>query len=202
MSIEADDVLRVVQTLNYVDGNIAQNVFNCIVQGAGPYTEADIILDMEDWMDEVYGNLAANIANNLTAGDVKIYKRDTVGDDWDEVGTGTVTFVPANTQEMLPHGVACMSRALTTDPDVQGRKFWAGFVEGNQIDGSWMASLTTAVGAATADWITSFVGAATGSTFWPGVWSVVQNDFKGFLSAYIVNTIINYQRRRRPGVGV
>ena len=53
-----------------------------------------------------------------------------------------------------------------------------------------------------ADWYLPFVGAATGATFTPGVWSVVGLLFKAAVDHIAANAIPAYQRRRKRNVGI
>jgi hypothetical protein len=203
MTVTDDDILRVVQTLTWADGNIIQNVYNCKISGGGgPYDDQDVADDMADWMDTIYDGLAAAMSSELNTGEAVTYLFDPVGSDWDEVAGDVPTFTPAAGGEYLPTGVAAMARANSTDPDVQARKFFGGFTEDVAIDGGWTTSALALLVAAGLDWITAFTGTATGATFTPGVWSPTTTTFFAFVAHLIVNGIANYQRRRRPGVGV
>lgn len=203
MSVAENSILRVVQQLTWSDGNIMQNVFNMTVSGGTPpYDDQEVANDAADWMDEIYDGLAAAMSDELNTGEATVYKYDPVGDDWDEVASDVPTFTPVAGGEYLPTGVAAMIRANSTDPDVQGRKFFGGFTEDVQLDGGWTGTFIALLILAALDWITPFVGASTGADFVPGVWSPTQTAFKAFVEHSIVNGIANYQRRRRPGVGI
>ena len=203
MSVAENTILRVVQQLTWDDGNIMQNVFNCKISGGSPpYDDQDVADDAADWMDDVYDGQAAAMADNIATGEATVYKYDPVGNDWDEVAGDVPTFTPISGGQYLPTGVAGMVRANSIDPDVQGRKFFGGFTEDVSEDGGWTTSMLVILLAAALDWITPFTGAASGATFTPGVWSVVNTAFYEFVEHTIINAIANYQRRRRPGVGI
>lgn len=203
MAVTDNDILRVVQTMTWDDGNIIQNVYNCkITGGGGPYDDQDVADDMAEWMDEIYDGLAGVLSSELNVGEAVTYLYDAVGDDWDEVAGAVPTFAPIAIGQYLAQGVAAMVRANSTDPDVQARKFFGGLTEDSSIDGGWSVSVLASLVAAGLDWITPFVGTETGATITPGVWSPTQSLFFAFVEHLIVNAIANYQRRRRPGVGV
>lgn len=203
MTVPENAILRVVQQFTWDDGNIMQNVFNCSIDGGSPpYVDQEVADDMAEWMEEIYDGLVAAMSDHLTAGEATTYVWDSVGQDWDEVGSSIPSLTPVAGGEYLAHGVAAMIRATTTDPDVQGRKFFGGFTEDVAVDGGWTASALTLLAAAAIDWIAISVGTSTGGTITPGVWSVVGLQLHNFVGQSIVNAIANYQRRRRPGVGI
>lgn len=203
MSITDGEVLRVVASLLWLDGNVNQNVFNCVVTGGSPpFDDDDVIDDMEDWLDDMYANITANISDNLDGNEIIVYKYDSVDDDWDEVGSQSFSWNPSATQEELPRGVAGLVRLWTTDPDVQGKKYIGGLTEAAIIDGLIQAGTLTAMLGFGSDWQTPFVGTASGATFTPGIWSVANTVFKSAVIHFAASAICAYQRRRKRGVGI
>lgn len=203
MSITDGTVLRVVAQMLWTDGNINQNVFNCVVTGAGaPWDESDIVDDMEDWLDDMYANLTSTLSDELDGNSVTVYEWDSVDSDWDEVGSQAWVWNPTNTGEQLPRGVAGLINLWTSDPDVQGKKYIPGFTEGNITDGLFNAGVLTTLLAFALDWYTPFVGATSGGTFTPGIWSVASSVFKAAVDHYATSTIPAYQRRRKRNVGI
>ena len=203
MSVADGDILRIVASLLWTDGNINQNVFNCKMSGAGaPWDDDDIIDDAEDWLDNMYANLVTTCSDEIDGNEVIVYKYDTVHDDWDEVGSQSWTFNPTAASEQLPRGVAGLVRLWTYDADVQGKKYIPAMVEVNLEDGLFNAGQITALLAFAADWYAAFVGATSGGTFTPGVWSVVGKVFRQALDHFATSTIPAYQRRRKRTVGI
>lgn len=203
MTIIDTDVLRVVASFLWTDGNVNQNVFNCVVSGGGgPYTDADVLDDMEDWLDDMYVNVVGNLSDELDGNEVIVYKWDTVGLDWDEVGSQAWSFNPSAAAEQLPRGVAGLVRLWSTDPDVQGKKYIPGLTETGLTDGLFSAGTITALLAFALDWYTPLVGLASGATFTPGIWSVVGSVFRNAIDHYATSTIPAYQRRRKRNVGI
>lgn len=203
MSITDATVLRLVASMLWTDGNVAQNVFNAVVTGAGsPWDEEDIIDDLEDWLDDMYLNIAGNISENLDPNELVVYKYDSVDDDWDEVGSQAWTYTFTQTSQELPRGVAALVRLWTTDPDVQGKKYIPGLTEIGSDSGLWVAQTITNLLAFAADWYTPFTGAASGATFTPGIWSVKGKVFKAGVNHVATSTIPAYQRRRKRNVGI
>lgn len=203
MSITSGDVLRIVASMLWTDGNVNQNVFNAVITGAGsPFDDQDIIDDAEAWLDNMYANLTTLASDEIDGNEVVVYKYDSVDDDWDEVGSQTWTWNPSAAGDQMPRGVAGLVRLWTSDPDVQGKKYVPGLTEGVAIDGLWNAALITALLAFGADWYLPFVGGISGATFTPGVWSVVGTVFKAGIDHIATSTIPAYQRRRKRNVGI
>lgn len=203
MSVIDTDVLRVVASMLWLDGNVAQNVFNCVVSGGGgPYTDQDVVDDMEDWLDNMYANMTSFCVDEIDGNEVIVYKYDSGDDDWDEVGSNTWTWNPTITGDQFPRGVAGLVRLWTTDPDVQGKKYLAGLAETTATDGLFIAATLTGMLAFAADWYTPFAGAASGATFTPGIWSVVGSAFVAGVDHVAANAIPAYQRRRKRNVGI
>ncbi|MCK5317998.1 MAG: hypothetical protein KAJ55_08790, partial [Anaerolineales bacterium] len=86
--------------------------------------------------------------------------------------------------------------------DVQGKKYMPGLVEGAVTDGLFNAADLINLLAVAADWYTPFVGAASGATFTPGIWSVVGTLFVAGVDHIAASAIPAYQRRRKRTVGI
>ena len=203
MAIADGDILRIVASFLWTDGNINQNVFNAVVTGGGaPWADTDIVDDAEDWLDNMFANITGDLSDEIDGNEVIVYKYDAVGDDWDEVGSQSWTFNPTQTVDQLPRGVAALVRLWTTDPDVQGKKYVPGLTEASVQDGLFAAGIITNLLAFAADWYTPFAGAASGATFTPGIWSVVGTVLKLGIDHIATSTIPAYQRRRKRNVGI
>lgn len=203
MTVIDTDILRVVASMLWSDGNVNQNVFNCLVSGgAGPYTDQDIADDMEDWLDNMYANLTTSCSDELDGNEVLVYKYDAGDDDWDEVTSNAWVWDPTSGSDELPRGVAGLARLWTTDADVQGKKYLPGITEGGFVDGLISGGVLTAMLAFAADWYTPFVGSASGATFTPGIWSIANLAFYAGVNHIAANAIAAYQRRRKRNVGI
>ena len=203
MTVAENDILRIVASMLWTDGNVNQNVYNCKVSGASPpYSDSDIADDAEDWMDDCYANLLAICSDEIDGNEVIVYKWDTVGLDWDEVQSQSWVWNPTGADHQMPRGVAALVRLWTEDPDVQGKKYIPGLTEGAMTDGLIPSTALTALLNFALDWYTPFVGAATGATFTPGIWSVALSLFKIGVDHYATSAIPAYQRRRKRNVGI
>lgn len=203
MSVVDGDILRVVASMLWSDGNVNQNIFNCVITGGGsPWTEEDVIDDCSDWLDNMYANMGGNMSDEIAGNEIIVYKYDALDDDWDEVSSQAWVMNASQVSDQLPRGVAALLRLWTTDPDVQGKKYIPALTETDLEDGLFSAALIAFLLAMAADWYAPFVGAASGATFAPGIWSVAGTVFKLAIDHIATSTIPAYQRRRKRNVGI
>ncbi len=203
MSIQVGDILRVVAVLSWLDGDVAMNVFNAVIGGSGgPYDDADVLDDAVSWVGAMYAEVVAEISDNMDGSEVRVYIYDSVDDDWDEVGINSWTFNPTGTAENLPRGCAALINARSLDPDVNGKKYLPGFVEGFAIDGLWSAGTVVKLAAFGAEWATAFTGSVSGASWVPAIWSPTDTVARAMNGTILVPSIVAYQRRRKDGVGI
>lgn len=203
MSIVDGEILRIVASMIYGDGNINQNVYNTVVTGGGaPFDEDDIIDDATDWLDAMYTHVVNQVVTNLAGNEIIVYKYDSIDNDWDEVGSQAWVFDFTGAGDELPRPVSALVRLWTTDPDVQGKKYLPAHTEAVLTNGLWTAGAITNLLLFGAEWYAPFVGAASGATFTPGIWSVVGTVFKLAVDHYATSTIPAYQRRRKRNIGI
>lgn len=203
MSVSVGDILRVVATIAWNDGNIMQNVFNAVIVGSGgPFDDDDIVTDAVSWVVNMFTNLAGNMSDEANSSQVQVYKWDTVGTDWDEVGTGTWTQSFTQSVGQLPRGAAGLVTARTVDPDVLGKKYLGALCENSLLDGLITAARLVEMLAFGADWILEFVGSESTADWDPGIWSPTNEVLYDFVDNLAANGIPAYQRRRKRGVGV
>lgn len=203
MTVSVGDFLKVVATLVWLDGNIAQNVFAVAITGTGgPYDNEDILDDALDWVEDMYAELVAHLSDEIDGSQIQVYKYDPVDDDFDEVGTTAWVFNPTGVDDQMPRGVAGLLTTQTVDPDVQGKKYVPGLTEAHLNDGLLSATMVTKLAAFGVVWLAPFVGATSGADFDPGVWSPTNRTIYDASGSFTIPTIPAYQRRRKRGVGV
>lgn len=171
------------------------NIYHAISSSA--VDDDDLMIDLGRGLEQVYDQFLANLANDLTFVSLKF---NNVSDET-FIGEGTwPTFTAGGSSgQFLPLGVAGLITLPTSQPKVRGRKFFAGFTEGDITDGVWDSSLTNALVDAGAILVDPFAGFESGE---PWAFGVVNQSgvFKDFIS-FGVSNIPAYQRRRKQGVG-
>ena len=203
MSVSTGDIVRIVATMLFTDGNVMQNVFNAVISGAGgPWDNEDVIGDALTWINEIYANLTIQVSDDVDGSQIQGYTYDAVGDDWDEFASENWAWNPSDTGQILPRGVASLINLKTEDADVSGKKYFGGHSEGGLDDGLWHTDLVTALIAAGIDWVADFVGSETGASWAPGVWSPTNTAFYNAGTVMVIPFVPAYQRRRKRGVGI
>lgn len=203
MSIEVGDILRVVAILAWLDGDIAQSVFNASIGGAaGPYDEEDIVDDAVEWAGDIYDTVAIDLSDEIDGSEVRVYIYDSVDDDWDEIGSAAWAYDPTATAEQLPRGVAGLINSKTIDPDVNGKKYVPGLTEAASTDGLLSATVVTRLGLFGAEWVTPFTGGTSTAPWVPVIWSPTKTTPYLCTGTILVPSIPAYQRRRKNGIGI
>ncbi len=203
MTVLDDAILKVVASLIWTDGEINQNVFAAQISGGGgPYADLDVVADALTWVETMYANLVGRLSDEIDGSQIQVYKYDSVGDDFDEVGSNSWVFNPTTAGNHLPRGDAGLCLMGTTDPDVQGKKYIPALTIDSLVDGLYSAGYLITALAFAEDWNDSFVGSASAANWTPGVWSPTNKDIFLKVDNFAVTTIPAYQRRRKNNVGV
>lgn len=203
MSLTTGDIIKLVAVLVFDDGNILQNVFSTVITGAGgPWDDDDVADDLSTWVYDLLVLLGSYMVDDIQGSEVRGYVYDAIDDDFDEFGSSALAFTPTNTDDCLPRGVSALVNCKTTDPDVNGKKYFGGLGENAHDDSVWASAFITQLALAAAEWVTPFVGAISGADFTPGVWSPTRTIFYPMSATVVIPTIAAYQRRRKQGVGI
>lgn len=203
MALQEGDIIRVVASLVFPDDVIMQNVFHLVLTTiVGDGDEDTVSEDLADYVERVYSEMDSEISEDISSSDVKLYVYDDIDDDFDQIGTEVWALPTLAGTDFIPHGVACVINLFTTDPDVQGRKFFGGWKDARVVDGAWVGVSTTAQLLIGADIVASFNGGPSANVYTPGVWSPTRTNFYAFNGVFVLNTTPGYQRRRKPGVGI
>ena len=200
MTIQVNDVIRMVISYAAPEASVAMNVFYFICKVAS-IDDEDGFTDLEDhlvatWLS-AWDNVAADSAEAfLIEGDV-MNLDGTVDRQLASVG---ITKPGLSAGSVLPAGVSAFIQADSEDNKAKGRKYIPFFTELDIIDGDFNAALLVLLAQMFVDYVTTVD--ATGTTeFVPGVLSRPHETFYDFNgNGYIVSTPA-YQRRRKPNVG-
>lgn len=202
MTLTTGDIVKVVATIAWLDGNIMQNVFNATLSGAGgPWADADVVGDALAWVNNMFANMTTSLSDECDGSQIQVYVYDSIDLDFDEVGSNAWTYDPSSTSDQIPRGAAGLMTCRSDDPDVQGKKYLGGLTESGITDGLFVGAVLTAMLAFAADWVTAFTGAVSGATWTPGIWSPTGNVIFDCGSSITASAIPAYQRRRKRGVG-
>jgi hypothetical protein len=201
MAISDGTVLRVVASILFPDDVVMQNVFALVATTMLDTDEETVVEDMEEYIEDVYDEPDGYAPSAMTGDELKVYEYDSGDEDFDEVGTG-ITAYTGGASEISPHGLCLVQNFYTTDPDVQGRKFYGGFDPTHLVDGDWSSALLAAAITSAAAVVNTFVATVSGNTYQPVVWSPTNLTAYPYSATVVTNAVPGYQRRRKPGVGI
>ena len=200
MTIAGGSSLKVTQEVIMPDSVVAMNIFYFVADFAVDQYETAIVNNSKLWIEALYGSLVDEMSDLLTLGTMTVYGYNSITDLWDNKGTHAPSVTFTGESEMLPHGVAALVRAYSTDSRAIARKYLPGFVEVAQADGVWVSSVLAALADFLDLWGT-VQEISTGNELVPAVWSVAQSRTFELTGTGVILSEPAYQRRRRPGVG-
>jgi len=202
MTVVNGDILRVDLDFLLVSNVIAQNVFHYQYTGNPVLEDSEVVGDM-NLMAQAWANLWAPVAGDANAVSQSSVSLRGVGGKFTPLGVLPVNIPGLSAQASLPQGCALLLRATIVGSTGQGRKFIPGLAFTTAPDGTWNATALTLgadLGALYVSDLTQLpfvIGEYQQGTFNTGT-----GILKPTTGTVFVNTEVNYQRRRRPGVGI
>lgn len=205
MSMLDGDVVRVAARQQFASGQDLVNVWHFVAEFADPQQDQDVVDEVLAALDIIYSQLNGMISNTVLPVDVKIDLVEWIGGEEKVVRTlGTHSWVgtwydPTGSGDVLPPGAAALLKNRTLYGKVYGRKFFGGFTETSQNDGSLTSAAMTAMALAAVEVLEARVISA-GNTLYSCIMSTKFASAMRFTES-VATAIIAYQRRRRPGTG-
>lgn len=204
MTVAPSNTIRVTCQQQDANGSVIQNVFFYRHDGAGNIADAVFMTAVEVEMSDLFTTIQAYIPNTcepvsisadlviFTGG--KLNKVYTVGEvPWTTWAGGT------GSGDALPQGCAAITNFSTATPGVVGRKYLGPLTETANENGILASAFQTALAAFVAELIDGFIMSTNQMT--PIVMSTKMAMAIPLVEG-IVKSIVGYQRRRKPGVGV
>lgn len=205
MTIDVDDVVRVVLTWDAPLATLAQNVWHMqMVSGAGA-DPADVLDDLHTQWTVAMGDLQGHLSEEYSAVLFELFQWDYALHQFDGVGNEVmVGEVGVDAGDYLPHGCAYVVRYLTESSRRQGRIFIPGIPDTKVTDGVLEVATEAALVDFMSDWGTDI--SVTGGLFSLCTFNVepaspLYETASLATGDYVVNSLPGYQRRRKPGVG-
>jgi hypothetical protein len=196
------DVFRVVVRFNLNDITLATNTIAFSVV-AGTCTDSELLAGCEQWVEDIYTEVDDCIRTDVSVEDSTVYEMTYNGStsQWEVsriVGVISPSLTFTEIAETIPYGVAGLITLPTSHPRTFGRLFLPGMStdqqEDNNINATDLAKLALAAAEIIASWAP---GTATAIYVLLSKGGVV----RGALEA-LAKSLLAYQRRRKPGVGV
>lgn len=201
MTVNAGDIIRVTFNMVGPSAQVAQNVYHYIASAGVSDSDNNAITAIRDTLDAAHTALNTFVSSNWTYADYTFSKSTDGGATFDDFGnTPSLATDPSSVDDPFPSGAAPVVLFNGSGTGRQGRKFLAGFRETAAADDV----LNGAAVAALANYAANVVvqRAVAGGTLNPGWLRRNPLGFTQYTGTFGVNTIVGYQRRRKPGVGI
>lgn len=200
MAVVDGDILRFTAQLDLGRGSTMQHVYTYEYSGSGD-TDAEVGSQIKGKLDQEYDHLEDVLDQLVVSEQVTAWLWDAILEEWNGIYSDVwETFSGQTVGQQLPNGAAVLLKLLTGKPRRQGRKFVSGASNAHYVDAGWTAASLVNIALFGAGIIGS-VATANG-TLDPGVFNQITQSFIPFTTSIVINTFANYQRRRRPGVGI
>lgn len=206
MTLNTGDVVRVALTGNAPQTSIYQNVWHYEMTSGAGAAEGDFTDAVETNYIAAWANVAAFLHSSYSAVSLEFWVRDPVVHVWNGIGfEGLSGLVGASAADPMPHGAAIVGRPVTQLLRRQGRTFLPGMNE-TQVDlGLLDAAGITAFILYMADFtdpISPTGGVFTWCTYNTDITSPYYETSSLYDGTIAFSSIVGYQRRRKPLVGI
>lgn len=209
MAVNNGDLIKVVQTIGCPSNVIAQNVYYWLMSDPAPDnpSNAQVVAAVDTRLDDMYSQLDAEMSDRYEATTFTVERIDWSVDHWEtleNIGTGDIAVQGEDVGGVgMPHGNAAVVTCTTSRPQTRARKFLPGFNETLVDDSELGAAILAVLATYASSWLSAqvVVGAAelipaVASQSGPTAGTIMM------LATAVVNSIVGYQRRRKPGVGI
>lgn len=205
-TIDSGDVIRIAIEYNLADNTQGYGVHHYQATAGTGGSPATILNDIATYIEAVYELNDHVFVTETSSEEAQLFKYDFTNHRWDGlVNQALSAFIGDDALAHNPNGLAGLGKLFTDVARRQGRKYFFGMSEAQVTDGNLVAGAITAYGDILDDLGDIIV--SSGITLKPGVFntdaaSVLYETFELFNDTYAVETIVSYQRRRKPGVGI
>jgi len=197
-------LVRVTLELEMPETTIAQNVMVFDVNAGPSNTDAEVRTTLQNHIAQALGHWNDSMSN-VAAFRRLIFHEVTPGTPptFRPMGENAINVAGEVAARMLPHGVALMVRIPTEVTRREGRMYLAAFETGSvNVNGIWEVVPIASATSGALDIITDFTDGGTGLTSSYRVMSPTTGAASPSTGSVITDTIPDYQRRRKPGVGI
>ena len=206
MTVAVGDYIRVVAEWDIPDGTIAQLVYHFHGATGSPATDTVVGGAVLAALHAAWLQIEDYVSDLVTGAELEVYLRDVANHQWDGIYTGVLTAADgADVTPMISHGAAGLVKIFTYAARRQGRKYLMGLTEGDNDDGSLVGAVTTALALFAADLddpVTAGALTLNYGNYNTDPLSPLYETFATASQTVQAESIIAYQRRRRPGTGI
>lgn len=206
MTLALDDVVRVALTGVAPLASVFQNVWHYKVITGGPIDEDAALAAIQAQYVLAFAEISGAIAQDYEFENWEMWVRDVPNHQWDGVAALVVAPVAGTgVGDAIPHGAAMVGRVVTEEFRRQGRTFVPGPLDTNVTNGQLVGATLVDF----SDFMLEFaddIAPVGGTMRWCtyNVEATSPHYETASLAAgtVIANSIVGYQRRRKPLVGI
>jgi len=206
MTVAVGDILKFVAKGTLGDGSEWNWVFHQLVTAGSTESDLVVLQALRDHLDLACVGIETLLTNTFDSTEVELYVYDSVLHQFDGTAqAGWTTFNGTSATDALANSAALLVKFFTNKGRRQGRKYIAGYTEGNRTYNSWVsATLATALAwsALLDDALITGSVTCTPCVFNTSVGSTLYETTELFNGVTAVDTFSSTQRRRKPGVGI
>lgn len=198
MTVNPNDVVRATAKLIGPDLQQLMNVFFYKYEGTASSTDDTVMTLLAAHIDDIYETVDQIMNEDFVDDEIEFYN---VTQDA-PMGTKLFDGFQGGTSVTggMPAGIAALITAATTVKKVLPKKYIPGFNENVVTQDNWLSTALTPMAAFAVAWLTKVTVGVVGELV-PGTWRRVAEVFVPLISA-TAKSIVSYQRRRKPGVGI
>lgn len=196
MTIIAGDALQLVANWALPDGELAKNVYYVVIDSLGGVAQSVVRTQLRNYVDNIMGGSGNVISDALVPGDLEIYRRNTLTDQWDAEGSRPLTFTNPNPAEIVSNQETAVAFAGTLNSRVTARKSWPGFITTELEVNSWSVAAQAAITTMAQRWINPVNDEDIQLT--GGCWSTKNNAFFAFSGGGVTKVFVGSMDTRKP----
>ncbi len=206
MTVGVGDVIRFVAEWDMPLATVAQFVYHFIGASGTTATDAQVLVAAEADLQAAFAEIDDLIDTEVVGSNLNALKWDFVLNRFDGIGqVAMVGLDGLSVSDMLPHGNALLVKIFTAQQRRQSRKYVFGMTESQQLNGSFTAVPLTQgalFGAALNDNMSAGGLVLNYCTFNTDPLSPLFETTSLASGTTIAESVVAYQRRRRPGTGI
>ena len=198
-NVNGGDIIRATIKFQGGGSQALQNVYHYEAEAGFDQSPTSVKNGIRNAMIDAYNEINQFMTTKYLGAEIVIQVLVPPATTFTEIASDTFPVNGSGVGEEVVNGAAGLIRFPLEDGGRTGSKFLGGLVDGAVTDQSLGQGFIDQIVLYAVDIVASQVF-GTGDLV-PGVWSVVNAAFRAMTGDTIINNLVAYQRRRKPGVG-
>ena len=191
-------ILRVTVNVSLPDNVIGNNIFFwSTVPDVGPGDELFVAADIQDALVALYQTIDQRLHDTVNIVDFVCEARNPVTDSFNFFTSGIVNVPGTVGGDALANGIGALVELGLAGTARTAKKYIAGLAETGTNDNNLASAALLDFLAFATLWALDYVSGG-GTTYIAGIWSFTDAIFKSANGSSFANSLMAYQRRRKP----